>query len=118
MAVPPDNGFSVYQLNAQLLKEAQAAADALLARDPGLTGCPEAAERVKELRETIERHNHSYYVLDNPTISDYDYDRLLHELIDLEAEFAALAAENSPTRRVGGAALNTFAPVRHEVQMG
>ena len=45
----------------------------------------DAAERVKELRETIERHNHSYYVLDNPTISDYDYDRLLHELIDLEA---------------------------------
>ena len=78
----------------------------------------DAAERVKELRETIERHNHSYYVLDNPTISDYDYDRLLHELIDLEAEFPALAAENSPTRRVGGAALNTFAPVRHEVQMG
>lgn len=78
----------------------------------------DAAERVKELRETIERHNHSYYVLDNPTISDYDYDRLLHELIDLETEFPALAAENSPTRRVGGAALNTFAPVRHEVQMG
>ncbi len=78
----------------------------------------DAAERVKELRETIERHNHSYYVLDNPTIPDYDYDRLLHELIDLEAEFPALAAENSPTRRVGGAALNTFAPVRHEVQMG
>ena len=78
----------------------------------------DAAERVKELRETIERHNHSYYVLDNPTISDYDYDRLLHELIDLEAEFPALAAENSPTRRVGGAALNTFAPVRHGVQMG
>ena len=47
----------------------------------------DAAERVKELRETIERHNHSYYVLDNPTISDYDYDRLLHELIDLEAKF-------------------------------
>lgn len=78
----------------------------------------DAAERVKELRETIERHNHSYYVLDNPTISDYDYDRLLHELIDLEAAFPELAAENSPTRRVGGAALNTFAPVRHEVQMG
>ncbi len=78
----------------------------------------DAAERVKELREIIERHNHSYYVLDCPTISDYDYDQLLHELIDLEAEFPALAAENSPTRRVGGAALNTFAPVRHEVQMG
>ena len=70
----------------------------------------DAAERVKELRETIERHNHSYYVLDNPTISDYDYDRLLHELIDLEAEFPALAAENSPTRRRGFKHLCAGAP--------
>ncbi|MEM1484075.1 NAD-dependent DNA ligase LigA [Oscillospiraceae bacterium PP1C4] len=75
-------------------------------------------KRVKELREIIEKHNHSYYVMDNPTVSDYDYDKLMHELIDLETEFPELASENSPTRRVGGAARNSFAPVRHEVQMG
>lgn len=66
----------------------------------------------------MERYSYEYYVLDNPSISDYDYDRLLHELLDIETEFPELATENSPTRRVGGMALNTFAPVRHEVQMG
>lgn len=76
-----------------------------------------ATARAAELCETIERHSHSYYVLDNPTISDYDYDLLLHELLAIETEHPSLSAENSPTRRVGGAALNTFAPVRHEIQM-
>ena len=78
----------------------------------------QAEKRAEELRRQIEKHNYSYYVLDNPSISDYEYDRLLHELIDLEVQFPQLALENSPTRRVGGAALNSFAPVRHEVQMG
>lgn len=85
-------------------------------------GCKDlesAKRRVQELRTVIEKHNHSYYVLDRPTVSDYEYDRLLHELIDLEEAFPELASDpHSPTRRVGGAALNTFAPVRHEVQMG
>ncbi len=78
----------------------------------------EAERQVKELRKVIEKHNHSYYVMDNPTIPDYEYDQLMHQLIDLEAAFPQLATENSPTRRVGGEAKNTFAPVRHEVQMG
>lgn len=77
-----------------------------------------AEKRVLALCIEIEKHNHSYYVLDCPLISDYDYDRLLHELIDLEAAYPQLATENSPTRRVGGQALNTFAPVLHEVHMG
>lgn len=78
----------------------------------------QAEKRAEELRRVIEKHNYNYYVLDNPAISDYDYDMLLHELIAIEEEFPQLALENSPTRRVGGKALNTFAPVRHEVQMG
>lgn len=77
-----------------------------------------ARSRVDELRKEIEKHNYNYYVMDNPTISDYDFDRLLHELIDLEEAFPELQSDTSPTRRVGGAAKNTFAPVRHEVQMG
>lgn len=56
--------------------------------------------------------------MDDPEISDFEYDKLLHELIALEEQFPQFASETSPTRRVGGAALNTFAPVRHEVQMG
>ena len=78
----------------------------------------QAEKRAEELRGIIEKHNYHYYVLDNPLVSDYDYDKLLHELIDIEEAFPQLAFENSPTRRVGGKALNTFAPVRHEVQMG
>lgn len=77
-----------------------------------------AKKRVSELRLILEKYSYEYYVLDNPSISDYDYDKLLHELLDLETAFPDLATENSPTRRVGGMALNTFAPVRHEVQMG
>lgn len=77
-----------------------------------------AEKRIADLSKQIERHNHSYYVLDNPQISDFEYDRLLHELIELEEAFPALAAETSPTRRVGGTALNSFAPVAHTVQMG
>ncbi|MCI8755973.1 MAG: NAD-dependent DNA ligase LigA [Oscillospiraceae bacterium] len=77
-----------------------------------------AASRVERLREEIEKHNYNYYVLDCPTIPDYDFDMLLQELTDLEEAFPELQSDTSPTRRVGGEAKNTFAPVHHEVQMG
>jgi len=77
----------------------------------------EAAARIGPLRAEIERHNHSYYVLDNPTIPDSEYDRLFRELQAIEAEFPDLASADSPTRRVGGKPLAAFAPVRHRVPM-
>lgn len=77
-----------------------------------------AASRVGQLREEIEKHNYNYYVLDRPTIPDYDFDMLLQELTDLEEAFPELQSDTSPTRRVGGEAKNTFAPVHHDVQMG
>jgi len=75
-------------------------------------------QKIKELREALEYHSNRYYVLDSPEIEDYEYDKLLHELIDLEERHPEYMDENSPTARVGGKALNTFAPVRHPVQMG
>lgn len=75
-------------------------------------------DRVKKLREEIERHNHSYYVLDNPTVDDYTYDMLMQELKGLEEQYPELADKNSPTQRVGGEALNLFEKVEHRVQMG
>ena len=75
-------------------------------------------EKVKNLREEIEKHNYNYYVLDNPTIDDYDYDMMMRELKQLEAEYPELADPNSPTQRVGGEALNQFEKVEHRVQMG
>lgn len=75
-------------------------------------------ERVKKLREEIEGHNYSYYVLDNPTVDDYTYDMLMQELKGLEEKYPELADKNSPTQRVGGEALSTFEKVTHTVQMG
>ena len=75
-------------------------------------------ERIKQLRAELEKHNHSYYVLDDPTISDYEYDMLMQELIKLEEENPQFADPNSPSQRVGGEALNTFEKVTHTVQMG
>ena len=75
------------------------------------------AERAQALREQINYHNHRYYVLDNPEIPDAEYDRLYRELEALEAAHPELIAPDSPTRRVGGKALEGFAPVSHRVPM-
>ncbi len=76
-----------------------------------------AKKRIDELTAEIEHHNHSYYDLDDPSISDYEYDMLMRELKALEAEYPDLAAENSPTKHVGGTTSSAFEPVVHTVQM-
>ncbi len=78
----------------------------------------EAQKRIEELTKKINHHNKKYYVNDNPDISDYDYDMLMQELKKLEAEFPEFVSDNSPTRKVGGFALNHFGKVTHTVQMG
>ncbi|MCR4779875.1 MAG: NAD-dependent DNA ligase LigA [Ruminiclostridium sp.] len=78
----------------------------------------EAAERLNELYTVIEKHNYSYYVLDDPTIEDDEYDALMREVKELEAMYPGLVTDYSPTRRVGGFALSTFEKVTHTVQMG
>ena len=75
------------------------------------------SERARELRAEIERHNHRYYVLDEPLVSDAEYDQLFRELQALEVEHPELASTDSPTQRVGGKALEMFQPVRHVVPM-
>ncbi|OHC26689.1 MAG: DNA ligase (NAD(+)) LigA [Pseudomonadales bacterium RIFCSPLOWO2_12_59_9] len=76
-----------------------------------------AAQRILELRAELDRHNHSYYVLDEPSVPDAEYDRLFRELQALEAEHPALVTVDSPTQRVGGTALSAFGEVKHEVPM-
>ena len=76
-----------------------------------------AAKRVAELRKLIATHDHYYYVLDAPKISDAEYDALYRELGALEAADPSLVTPDSPTQRVGGAPLTEFAPVRHTVPM-
>ena len=77
----------------------------------------EAVERAAELRRAITEANYNYYVLDQPTISDSDYDRLMRELTDLEERFPALVSPESPTQRVGAAPQTAFATHNHRQPM-
>ncbi len=73
--------------------------------------------RVASLRERLQHHNHRYYVLDDPEISDAEYDRLLRELQELEALHPELVTADSPTQRVGATPVAAFGEVRHTVPM-
>jgi len=77
----------------------------------------QADVRIKDLRAEIERHNYLYYVLDEPSIPDAEYDKLFRELQSLEARYPNLQSIESPTLRVGGAALKSFAEVQHSTPM-
>jgi len=77
----------------------------------------EAENRIKELRELINRHNYLYYVLDNPEISDAEYDKLMRELINLESQYPELVTPDSPSQRVGGEPLAAFKRVTHREAM-
>src|ERR1022692_3864854 len=76
-----------------------------------------AAHRVKELRSELRRHEHLYYVLDAPAISDAEYDALMNELKRIEAAHPELLAPDSPTQRVGGKPAEGFQKVRHSRPM-
>ena len=74
-------------------------------------------KRLEKLREQINQHNHRYYVLDDPLISDGEYDRLFREFLALEEEFPQLVTPDSPSGRVGGKALAEFGQVNHRFPM-
>lgn len=74
-------------------------------------------ETIQALREELNQHNHNYYVLDNPTISDFDFDIKLKELQELEEKHPEYFDENSPTQRVGGAITKNFNTIVHERRM-
>ncbi len=76
-----------------------------------------ARDRIADLKREIETHLHRYHVLDAPTISDGEYDRLFGELVDLEKLHPQLATPDSPTQRVGAAPLDQFSEVTHRVSM-
>ncbi|WP_241069431.1 NAD-dependent DNA ligase LigA [Achromobacter insuavis] len=76
-----------------------------------------AAETAARLRAEIEQHNVRYYVYDDPSISDAEYDRMMRELQDLEAAHPELVTPESPTQRVGAAPVSAFGSVRHAVPM-
>jgi len=73
--------------------------------------------KINELREELRRHNYNYYVLDNATISDYDFDLQLKELQDLESKYPEYFDPNSPTQRVGGEITKNFKTIAHKHRM-
>lgn len=75
------------------------------------------SEQINHLRTLLEQHNYNYYVLDTPSIPDAEYDRLLRELSALETQNPEFLSANSPTQKVGGAALSKFEQVAHQVPM-
>lgn len=77
----------------------------------------EAKERIQELTNLLNEANYRYYVLDDPTMPDFEYDRLLRDLEILEQEHPSLALPDSPTQRVGGEALSKFEKVQHDVPL-
>ena len=80
---------------------------------PALGRYADPAERAAELRRQLEHHNHRYYVLDDPELSDAGYDALINELRDIEAAHPELLTPDSPTQRVGAKPLDRFEPVEH-----
>lgn len=82
-----------------------------------MTDASIAAQRILQLRAELDGHNYRYYVLDEPSVPDAEYDRLFRELQALEAEHPHLVTPESPTQRIGGEALSAFGEVRHEVPM-
>jgi len=74
-------------------------------------------EKIQELREQINYHNYRYYVLDNPEISDAQYDRLFDRLLELEKQYPELVTPESPTQRVGATPLDEFKTVSHSLPM-
>lgn len=77
----------------------------------------QAAQKITALIAELRQHNYNYYVLDDSTISDYDFDMMLKELQELENQFPELAEENSPTKRVGGDVTKKFETVKHKYPM-
>lgn len=77
-----------------------------------------AKRRIDELRELLAHHSYLYYVEDAPQISDYEYDKLFYELVALEEKYPEFDSPTSPTKRVGGKALDKFEKVTHAVRMG
>jgi DNA ligase (NAD+) len=77
----------------------------------------EIQERVEKLREEIRRYDYYYYVLNQPIISDAEYDKLFRELVELEEKYPELKTPDSPTQRVGAPPAEEFAPVEHAIPM-
>ncbi|MDY0318243.1 MAG: NAD-dependent DNA ligase LigA, partial [Candidatus Izemoplasmatales bacterium] len=77
----------------------------------------EAKNRIEELKSLLNKYSYEYYVLDSPSVTDFEFDQLMKELISLENEYPDLKTQDSPTQRVGGEVSEKFEKVRHDIPM-
>ena len=77
----------------------------------------EILQRIEELTKILEQANYDYYVLDKPTLEDYEFDSYMQELLKLEEAYPEYASPNSPTKRVGGSVAQQFVKVTHKRPM-
>ena len=84
---------------------------------PSASATAQVTERIAQLKRELEQHNYNYYVLDQPTIADGEWDQLFHELLALETQHPDLQTRDSPTQRVGGKSLDMFDEVTHRLPM-
>ena len=89
----------------------------ILANIKALMNSKEAKLKIEHLSKIIDGHNYNYYVLDAPAISDYDFDKMLEELISLEKQFPEFLSATSPSQRVGGSITKEFKSVKHKYPM-
>ena len=82
-----------------------------------VSGPKDPVQEIELLKQSLNHHAHQYYVLDDPQIPDAEYDRLFKRLQELESTYPELLDPNSPTQRVGGSAVDSFASIRHAVPM-
>ncbi len=78
---------------------------------------PDIKLKIQKLTEELHQHNYNYYVLDAPTISDFDFDKKLESLCQLEKQYPEFADKNSPTQRIGGEIITKFETVKHKKRM-
>ncbi|MGW4944915.1 NAD-dependent DNA ligase LigA [Actinoplanes sp. NPDC004185] len=110
----PADGAEAAAVAEQLAEGRPTAAQVAAA---GAEPTPEASARHAELSDEVRGHQYRYYVLDSPTVSDAEFDKLLHELEALEEQFPALRTPDSPTQNVGGTFSTLFTPVEHAERM-
>jgi DNA ligase (NAD+) len=78
---------------------------------------PKIVKKVERLRKELHRHNYRYYILDDPEISDSEYDRMIQELLKLESSYPDLSSPDSPTLRIGALPLDKFETATHSIPM-
>ena len=74
--------------------------------------------RIKEISDLLNKYNYEYYILDRPSVSDVEYDRLMQELVSLEEKYPEYKLDSSPTSRVGSEVISNFEKVIHKINIG